>query len=184
MMILGIISDTHIDFQEKEIPDIILKTLEKSQRIIHGGDFGRNPGVISALSGIAPVTAVRGNHDKKKDKKLPQKAILELEGWKIGIIHGNGINKIKKEPHNLIEKFNKELDIIIFGHIHRPMMHSDGDVIIINPGSAAKPPRAPFSSFIIAELHERQIRLNLHFLDEDQKRITKVARAVFYKNRG
>ena len=57
MLRVGLISDTHV----LSGPEAFA-FLEGSDHIIHGGDIC-DGGVLEALSGIAPVTAVRGNND-------------------------------------------------------------------------------------------------------------------------
>jgi putative phosphoesterase len=55
---VGVISDTHGLIRPEA-----LAALAGSQLIVHAGDIG-SPDVLTALTAIAPVAAVRGNNDR------------------------------------------------------------------------------------------------------------------------
>ena len=60
MMRIGLISDTHGLLRPEAI-----EVLRGCNHIIHCGDIG-NMGIITQLSTLAPVTAVRGNTDGRR----------------------------------------------------------------------------------------------------------------------
>jgi hypothetical protein len=53
----GVISDTHGLLRREAV-----EALRGCMHIIHGGDIGASE-ILETLSGIAPVTAIRGNND-------------------------------------------------------------------------------------------------------------------------
>src|SRR5262245_6561269 len=55
--LIGVVSDTHGLLRPEAV-----RRLRGVDRIVHAGDIGA-PEVLRALEAIAPVTAVRGNHD-------------------------------------------------------------------------------------------------------------------------
>ncbi len=59
-ILIGVISDTHGLLRPEA-----LEALRGSEHIIHAGDVG-SPEILEKLSTIAPVTAVRGNVDKRR----------------------------------------------------------------------------------------------------------------------
>jgi putative phosphoesterase len=105
--------------------------------IIHAGDITQL-NVINELEKIAPVIAVHGNMDPPDVKrKLPELNTIEFHGKKIGIIHDPdtlyGMDKMKR-----IAKEN-DLNILAFGHAHKPFIKHVDNVLFINPGSLNDP---------------------------------------------
>lgn len=103
MMRIGVISDTHGLLREE-----VLEILRGCDCILHGGDIN-NQGVLDTLGEIAPVYVVRGNNDKAWAEQLPHDLTVQMEGWKIFMVHN------RKEMENLPE----DADIVIFGHSHK-----------------------------------------------------------------
>ena len=131
-MKLGIISDTHIRTTD-EIPDAIRKALVDVDIIIHAGDFTQKA-VLDGLRLIGKVKAVCGNMDSIELKRnLPERDVFEVNGKKIGLIHGSGA------PWGIAERMRKQfsdVDIIIFGHAHEPCNRYIKGVLLLNPGQA------------------------------------------------
>ena len=72
-MLLGVVSDTH-GYLNPRVPEL----LRDVEHILHAGDVG-DARIIDELSGIAPVTAVRGNNDRTGPASFyPEKVTLKL----------------------------------------------------------------------------------------------------------
>ena len=131
-MKLGIISDTHVKTID-EIPVVIKKALANVDFIIHAGDFTQKA-VRDGLQSIGQVRAVHGNMDSMELKRnLPERDVFEVNGKKIGLIHGSGA------PWGIAERVKKQfsnVDIIVFGHSHEPYNNYIQGVSLINPGQA------------------------------------------------
>jgi putative phosphoesterase len=129
---LGIISDTHVRTVE-EIPMTIKKALANVDLIIHAGDFTEGA-VLDGLRTIGKVKAVRGNMDSAELKRiLPERMEFEINGRKIGLVHGSGA------PWGIAERVRKQftgVDIVIFGHSHEPCHRYVQGVLLFNPGPA------------------------------------------------
>ncbi len=131
-MKLGIISDTHANTMD-EMPSNIKKALVNVDLIVHAGDFTQKR-VLDDLRALGEVKAVRGNMDSSELREmLPEKELFEVNGKKIGLIHGWGA------PWGITErvkgKFN-EADIIIFGHSHQSCNQYFQKILLFNPGQA------------------------------------------------
>jgi putative phosphoesterase len=132
-MKIAIISDTHDN----------LDNLRKAVEIInssgvahtfHAGDF-TSPFTIRVLKDLkCPLTGVFGNNDG--DRLLLQEKfngmihrqpyITTFNGKRIAMMHEPAfIEALRDSGH---------FDIIIFGHTHEPVIRSEKDVLIINPG--------------------------------------------------
>ena len=122
-MKIGLISDTH-GLVRREA----LLALAGVDRIIHAGDIG-GADVIEALSGIAPVDAVRGNNDKDPwGAKLPAWLALEFEGVSIHVLHD--VKEMDVDPAAA------GFRVVIAGHSHKPVVADRDGVLFVNPGSA------------------------------------------------
>jgi putative phosphoesterase len=89
---LGIISDTHGLLRPQAAA-----FLRGCDRILHGGDIG-NADILSRLSTIAPVTAVRGNNDKGAwAEAVPETEFFEFGGIYVYAIHDLSITHISRD---------------------------------------------------------------------------------------
>ena len=63
----------------------------------------------------------------------------------------------------------KGVDIVMYGHTHRPVIDTEGEVIAINPGSLAYPRQeGRKASYIIMELDENgEAQFALHYLKDE-----------------
>jgi uncharacterized protein len=121
--IVGVISDTHGLLRPEAVA-----ALEGSRYIVHGGDVG-DESILRTLEAIAPVTVVRGNVDTDTwARRLPRTAVLDVDGVRIYAVHD--ISDLDIDPRAA------GVDVIVFGHSHRPGIEPRGDVIYLNPGSA------------------------------------------------
>ena len=120
---IGLISDTHGLLRPEAID-----SLHGSDLIIHAGDIG-NAEVLDRLSGIAPVTAVRGNNDHGPwAAALNDVEILEVADAIIYVVHD--LAQLDVDP------VRAGFRAIVSGHSHRPAIRDKGGVLYVNPGSA------------------------------------------------
>jgi len=145
-----IVSDTHSKHRNLELA---LKQEGPIDRMIHLGD---GEGYESYIEKIAncPLDIVAGNNDFFSPLEMEKE--LYIGNYKILITHGHyyyvnaGIANIKKEA------FARGFDMVMFGHTHRPLIDSSGNVTALNPGSISYPRqdgRKP--SYIVMEVDEK-----------------------------
>lgn len=151
-MKIGVISDTHIPFRGRKIPDVVLDTFRGVDLIIHAGDLVQEE-VLATLEESAPVKAVSGNVDPPELKmKLPEKLELELAGYKIAVIHGHNV---RGHLLNTLPYVFPEADIIIFGHTHQQCNRTINGQLLFNPGSPTDRRMEKNYSFGIIELADK-----------------------------
>lgn len=122
LLSIGIISDTHGLLRPQAVT-----AMEGSDVILHGGDVG-DEGILARLNEIAPVFTVRGNVDFELwCNRLPSRLTLTLGGLKIHMVHD-----ISKLDHTILEL----VDMVVYGHSHRPQISDEKGVVFLNPGSA------------------------------------------------
>jgi putative phosphoesterase len=120
---LGIISDTHGLLRPQAAA-----FLEGCDRILHGGDIG-NAEVLTRLSAIAPVTAIRGNNDKGAwAEAIPETELFEFSGIYVYAIHD--LSLLDTDP------WAGGIQIVVSGHSHKPLIETRDGVVFVNPGSA------------------------------------------------
>jgi len=131
-MRLGIIADTHVGIID-DVPLSVRKALSHVDLFVHAGDFiGKE--VLDGLSAIGQVKAVCGNMDSAELKAdLPEREEFEINGRRIGLIHGSG--SLKGIAERVKNEFSG-VDIIIFGHSHQPCNQYIEGVLLFNPGEA------------------------------------------------
>ena len=120
---VGVISDTHGLLRPQAIA-----ALRGSDYIIHARDVG-DPAILTELSGIAPITAVRGNVDRERwARDLPATNVLQLNGVAIYVLHD--LAELDLDPRSA------NFAAVIFGHSHRPSQEMRNGVLFFNPGAA------------------------------------------------
>jgi len=154
-MKIGVISDTHISGESKNIPQKILEEFKNVDMIIHAGDLVDLNVLDQLKNACSNVKAVWGNMDPEEVRKtLPQKEVLQIGNHKIGIMHGYG------SPNNLIELLTSvfkddKVDLIIFGHSHSGLNEKRGGILFFNPGSPMDKIFAPYNSYGIIEINDK-----------------------------
>jgi len=153
-MRIGVISDTHIADRTVDLPSAISKAFKGLDMIIHAGDLA-DESVLDKLEALSTnVKAVFGNMDPKSvRKRLPEKVILKVGKFKIGLMHGRGAPKGLIDL--LTDAFKKDkVDMIIFGHSHSAFNEKKGDILFFNPGSATDTVFAPYRSYGIIDVKD------------------------------
>ena len=135
-MKIGVISDTHIPDRFEHIPEAVLTAFKQVDMVMHAGDMVSLAAVDELKSVCSRVEAVSGNMDSQEViKKFPQKQVFNIQGFKLGLMHGGGAPM--NLPGVLKDAFkNEKCDVIIFGHSHKAMNKLTDGVLFFNPGSA------------------------------------------------
>ncbi len=151
-----ILSDTHA-YKLEDLPNLLLKKLEEADLVVHAGDFDTFE-FYSELKDNVELEAVAGNSDDYEIiQELPETHSFEVEGLKIGITHV----PIFDDFSDLVYKARElEVDVMIFGHTHRPFLNEFGGVILLNPGSPTLPRFSlpSYAEIVIEDFIEIQIR--------------------------
>lgn len=153
-MLIGVISDTHIPERASKIPETVFKTFENVDMILHAGDLVSTD-VIDMLSEIAPLKCVQGNMDRMYHTKLPKSEIIEVEGIKIGLNHGEVYPRGDTQQLKYIA-MELGVKILISGHTHWSFIKDVGGVLLLNPGSPTVP-RLSDPSVMLLEIENQKI---------------------------
>lgn len=145
-----IISDTHGSHRGY---DKVIEQAGKVDLLLHMGDVEGGEYYIEQTAGC-PVYFVSGNNDWYSE--LPEEQVLQIGKYKVLMTHGHGYY-VSMDTRRLKKKAaERGIQIVMYGHTHRPDIDLEGDVIAINPGSLSYP-RQPGRqrTYIIMELDEK-----------------------------
>ncbi|MBQ9123863.1 MAG: metallophosphoesterase [Lachnospiraceae bacterium] len=128
-----IVSDTHkhnYNFYE------VLEMVGPVDMVIHCGDTEGSEYEYEAIVDC-PIHVVAGNNDFFS--RLPSELELMIGKYKVWITHGHQYyvsmgNQILKD-----EARTRGIDIVFYGHTHRPVIDIGPDVTVVNPGSLSYP---------------------------------------------
>jgi putative phosphoesterase len=147
-----VLSDLHIPSAAGDLPVGVYSALKKADMLILAGDLV-DVGVYDKLKKLCPlIKAVSGNMDSEAlKKKLPDKEIISVERFKIGLMHGYGPpDKILDIAEKTFK--NDGVQVVIFGHSHQPLNRKINGVLYFNPGSPTDKVFAPYNSFGMIEI--------------------------------
>lgn len=132
-MLIGIMSDSH-DNMDAVRKAVALFNERKVDRVLHAGDFtsGFTFRILKDL--VAPFTGIFGNNDGD---------ILLLDKMSSGRIHKQPYECTIEEKrlvmiheHHLVDALaaSGHYDMVVYGHIHRPVAEYRGSTLLVNPG--------------------------------------------------
>ena len=161
-----IVSDTHIPNRGKKLPQPLVDACEGADFIIHAGDW-QILDVYHELSAYAETDGVAGNVDPWDIvDRFGRKKIFTFGDLKIGVVHGDGFRKTTEQ--RALDSFEGEnVDIIVFGHSHQPLMREMNGLTLFNPGSPTDKRREPQYSFGLLEISDKW-ELKHVFFDKEE----------------
>jgi len=166
-----IASDIHGRIKRATRLDEIIKK-ENPEKIILLGDFLYNGprngvphdydpmGVANIIKTYVPrLIPIRGNCDADIDITvlgfdLPKVNDITLNGHMTHLIHGDDFSLVSA----------KKGDIVMFGHIHVPLLFEKDGVTFLNPGSVSFPKESSVPSFALWD----ENTLGLYSLDDEK----------------
>ena len=154
-MKIAVISDTHIPDRANNIPKKVMDELKRADMIIHAGDLVDLSVWEQLKSACNNVRVVFGNMDPPEVKsKLPEKDIIVVGKYRIGVMHGYGAPA--KLTELLLNVFKDDhIDIIIFGHSHFGVNEKIAGILFFNPGSLTDKVFSTYNSYGIIEINDK-----------------------------
>ena len=157
-------SDTHFPRFGRALPRALERGLRRAAvtRILHLGDM-TDLLAVPLFEAIAPLDAVAGNNDGEAIReRFGRRKIVQVEGVRIGMVHGDGTRGTTKS--RALAAFGAgEVDVVLFGHSHRPVVGREAGVLIANPGSPTDKRMNPLYSFAILTVDGPAARVDLKF---------------------
>ncbi len=132
-----VISDTHGMLQRA---DYALRGMEPFDLLIHGGDHWVDGAKLGSLFGV-PVKAVAGNCDPLGN--APEKLVFTWQGCRILLVHGHRFQVKGRLVELSAAAMKASAQLVVFGHTHQWLVAENNGLVILNPGSVARPRRLP-----------------------------------------
>jgi putative phosphoesterase len=148
---IGVVADTHVGEFLDALPPAVLTALEGCDLVLHAGDLSV-PAVLDDLEAVAPVVAVRGDHDRLEGLPLPETAVVGVGGRRIALTHGRrhrlidgsviaagvvaGRNlRFRAGLHRALARRMGPVDCVVYGHWHEPAIADVGGTLLYSPGA-------------------------------------------------
>jgi len=129
---IGILSDTHLNTVTDELRRIKTQYLSDVDYILHAGDMVSMD--VAAYLDEGNFFGVHGNMDSHYVREfLPEKRIMDFGRFRVGLIHGWGAKTDLEE--RILNTF-QDVDVIVYGHSHKPANHLKDGILLFNPGTA------------------------------------------------
>lgn len=164
-MKLGVVSDTHDDFDLAEQAADFFEG-ENCEKVIHCGDM-ICPATADLFDRDFDFYAVRGNNDGEWDLKdsvedfgewLGNIGELEFEGLEIAVYHGTD-----EEIADSLTRSEK-YDYVFRGHTHSKRVKEVGETVEINPGGVRLPWQEEGLHVVVMDLEKGEFEF--HRLEE------------------
>lgn len=128
-----IVSDTH---RRNENFLTVMDRVRPVDMVVHCGDVEGSESVIEKAAGC-PVHMVRGNNDFLS--MMPKEKEFRIGNYKVWLTHGH--NYCISMNYEIIkqEARDRDVDIVMCGHTHKPIVDIGRNVTLINPGSMSYP---------------------------------------------
>lgn len=148
---VGVVADSHVGEFIDRLPAGVTSALSGCDLLLHAGDICR-PWVLDELARIAPVVAVRGDHDRLGDTSLPRTTVVPVEGVRIGLTHGRrwypleiaitlarvataGRVRWDGNLHRSLLRRTGPVDVLVYGHWHAPAHEVVDGTLVFSPGA-------------------------------------------------
>jgi putative phosphoesterase len=133
--VLAVVSDTHASDSHR-LEGRTREAVRTADRVVHAGDF-TTAAVLEAFETVADdLAAVHGNNDDPAvRRRLPAERVVTYRGARVAVAHGH------EHDGTTLPLFGREreADLVVVGHSHRPAFEEVGGVPVLDPGSHADP---------------------------------------------
>jgi hypothetical protein len=150
-----VLADTHTRGASRPVPRSAWVHLESADRILHAGDVC-DPALLDELASFAPVSVVMGNCDAwdVKEWGAPERADLELDGIRIGMVHDSGVRSGRRKR---LRQLFPHARVAVFGHSHLPVNEDADGLLLLNPGSPTWKRQAPWPSMGLLWIEDGEV---------------------------
>ena len=128
-----IVSDTH---RHEENLEIVLQREKNLDMLIHLGDSEGSEDYIRTIA-ECPCYIVKGNNDYFSD--LNRDIKMTIGKYRVLLTHCHHYYVSLGTETIISEGRAQDMDIVMFGHTHRPLVDIREDITVLNPGSLSYP---------------------------------------------
>jgi putative phosphoesterase len=133
----------------------VYKKVAPIDLLIHCGDAeGSEESLIEVAN--CPYEIVSGNNDyyslRRSSSLLPEEEFM-IGRYRVWLVHGHRHMISMNSKTISHEAIRRNMDIVMCGHTHRPLIEISPQLVLLNPGSLEFPRQSCFRpSFIIMEI--------------------------------
>ena len=157
-------SDTH--GRNENLKNVILKNRPIDKFIFCGDGEGLEKIIREMIGDECELYMVRGNNDFFSS--LDREREIRIGQYRVLLTHGHyynvslGTETIKKEAAA------RNVDIVMFGHTHRPCYEVQDDIIAVNPGSLSYPRQEGHTpSYMVMSLDKKgRAHFDLNYIEK------------------
>jgi putative phosphoesterase len=169
LQVVGVLGDTHSSPRRTErVLGHVMAFFRRAgvDLILHAGDVG-DPALLDDLAAVASVVAVRGNADPLQlIESLPDRVRIDIGGKALLLMHGHhgktALTAAKAAA-------GADLDLIVFGHSHKPWLSKEGETILFNPGSPTERRWNPHFGIGLIRVRDDEIEPELILFDDPRQ---------------
>jgi putative phosphoesterase len=131
--------------------------------ILHAGDAGHSS-VLQSLEQVAPTVGVRGNADPiDLIETLPDQVWIEAGSRDVLLLHGHHGKTALKAARAAAAP---GVDLVVFGHSHKPLIDQEGRTILFNPGSPTERRWNPHFGLGLVRVSDAELEPELVLFDD------------------
>jgi putative phosphoesterase len=165
-LLAGVVSDTHGSASPTGRSfDFVSEFFQRAgvDLILHAGDAG-HVSVLERLERVAPVVAVRGNADPHDlIETLPDRVWMQAGARSVLLLHGHHGKTALKAARGAADP---AIDLIVFGHSHKPLIDWEGETILFNPGSPVERRWNPHFGLGLIRISDEKVEPELILFDD------------------
>ncbi|CCW70601.1 unnamed protein product [Phytomonas sp. Hart1] len=174
MVLALVLGDLHIPQRAAHIHEAFRKMFipGRIQMVFVTGNVTSKE-MIQYLYSIAPeVYCTRGEFDQECLKDLPESLVVDVEGIKVGLIHGHQIVPMGDRDSLAAVQRQMDIDVLISGGTHQAKIIEFDAHLFVNPGSATGA-FTPYDlnvipSFVLLDIHNTSVNaFTYRYITED-----------------
>lgn len=128
----------------------VLRRVKPIDALVHCGDVEGQENYIRTQA-ECPCYMVKGNNDFFSE--LPREELFQLGGYSVMVTHGHMYGVSMDTAILEEEARSRGVQVVMFGHTHRPFLEQKEGLTILNPGSLSYPrQRGRRPGFLIMEI--------------------------------
>ncbi|MFH1220016.1 MAG: metallophosphoesterase family protein [Candidatus Eisenbacteria bacterium] len=162
-MEIAVVSDTHGNLEglRQAVREILLR--REVGLFIHLGDEYDDAQVFDEFA--CEYLRVPGVYDSRyRDRTIANRLLKEFEGWRFLVTHTDTshANDLPEDlrPEDLVA--NKQVDVVLCGHSHKPHAEVKGVVLFLNPGHLKAEDKKGFRpSYAIVKISRNQVKAKI-----------------------
>lgn len=136
-----LIGDTHA-YHWDDVHPRVREAVAEADIAVHAGDIVRMAVVDGFRAAAKRSYVVHGNSDPPELRAaLPHRELFEVDGVRIGLTHP-AWGGPEFPPEELLPDFPEGVDVILYGHLHVPLVEQRYGVLFVNGGQ-------PYPQFLV-----------------------------------